>query len=136
MTTQAAAALPVRSLRHVLLAGVVGLVSLELTAAAWSLLASAVWGRGLRLAAFLDPATPLPLGFRVGAPAFAAAAGALLGAALAWFLTRHAPVPWWTLWTAFALGAVLAAGVASLHQPVLLLFIASSALGFCAGARR
>jgi hypothetical protein len=136
MTTQAVATLPARSIRDVLLAGIAGLVAPALAAAAWSLLASAVWGPGLRLAAFLDPAAPRPLGFRLGSLVFAVGVGALIGAALGWGLTRRAPVVWWALSAAFAAGAVLVAGPASLRQPVLLLFIASSALGFRAGAHR
>jgi len=135
MTTQAVTTLPARSIRDVLLAGIAGLVAPGLAAGVWSLLTSAIWGPGLRLAAFLDPAAPRPLGLRIGSLVFAVVVGALIGAVLARGLTRRATVAWWALWAAFAAGAVLVAGAASLLQPVILLFIASSALGFRAGAR-
>lgn len=98
MTTQAVAALPVRTVRDARLAGLAGVVAPLLTALAWSLLASAVRGAGLRVPG----------------------------------------VAWWALWSAFAAGVVRSAGVgaASVRQHVLLLFIASSALGFRFGARR
>ena len=136
MTTQAVAALPGRGIRDAMLAGLAGLVTPQLAALAWSLLASAVWGAGQRFAAFVDPAAARPVGYQVGALIFAVLFGALLGGALALALTRRVPVPRWALWAAFAAGVVLSVGVAALQQPVLLLFIASSALGFRAGARR
>jgi hypothetical protein len=64
---------------------------------------------------------------------------ALLGASLALALMRRAAIARWGLWAAFAVGVVLSAAgmrAASLRQPVLLLLIASSALGFRFGARR
>jgi len=136
MTTQAAPALPGRGIRDAMLAGLAGLVAPQLAALTWSLLASAVWGAGSRLAAFTDPFAAPPTGYRAGALLSAVALGALLGGVLALALTRRAALAWWGLWAAFALGVVLSAGVASLREPVLLLFIASSALGFRAGARR
>ena len=136
MTTQAVAVLPGRGVRDALLAALAGLVAPQLAALAWSLLASAIWGPGWRLAAFMDPSAAPPMGYRAGALLFAVALGALLGGALALALTRRAALAWWGLWAAFAVGVVLSAGVASLREPVLLLFIASSALGFRAGARR
>ena len=136
MTTQAAPALPGRGIRDALLAGLAGLVAPQLAALAWSLLASAVWGTAPRFAAFMDPSASSPMGYRAGALLFAVVIGALLGGVLALSLTRRAALAWWELWAAFAVGAVLSAGVASLREPVLLLFIASSALGFRAGARR
>lgn len=136
MTTQTVAALPGRGLRDALMAGLAGLVAPQLVALAWALLASVIWGPGWRLAAFMDPSASPPMGFQAGALLFAVAFGALLGGALAWGLTRRSALAWWGLWAAFAVGVVLSAGVASLRQPVLLLFIASSALGFRAGARR
>ena len=131
MTTQAVAALPGRGIRDAMLAGLAGLVAPQLAALAWS-----VWGTGSRFAAFMDPSASSPMGYRAGALLFAVALGALLGGALALALTRRAALAWWGLWAAFAVGVVLSAGVASLREPVLLLFIASSALGFRAGARR
>ena len=136
MTTQAVAVLPGRGVRDVLLAALAGLVAPQLAALAWSLLASAVWGTRSRLAAFTDPFAAAPTGYRAGALLFAVALGALLGGLLALALTRRAALAWWGLGAAFAVGVVLSAGVASLREPVLLLFIASSALGFRAGARR
>ncbi|HKC06785.1 MAG TPA: hypothetical protein VKJ67_07970 [Methylomirabilota bacterium] len=136
MTTQAVAVLPGRGVRDALLAALAGLVAPQLVALAWSLLASVIWGPGPRLAAFMDPSASPPMGYHAGALLFAVALGALLGGALAWGLTRRAALAWWGLWAAFAVGVVLSAGVASLRQPVLLLFIAASALGFRAGARR
>jgi hypothetical protein len=133
MTTQAVAALPGRGIRDAMLAG---LMAPQLAALAWSFLASAVWGTGPRFATFLDPSASPPMGYRTGALLVAVALGALLGGALALALTRRAALAWWGLWAAFAVGVVLSAGVASLREPVLLLFIASSALGFRAGARR
>lgn len=136
MTMQTAAVLPGRGLRDALMAGLAGLVAPQLVALAWALLASVIWGPGWRLAAFMDPSASRPMGFQAGALLFAVALGALLGGVLAWGLTRRSALVWWGLWAAFAAGVVLSAGVASLRQPVLLLFIASSALGFRAGARR
>ena len=136
MTTQAVATLPGRGIRDAMLAGLAGLVAPQLAALAWSLLASAVWGTRSRLAAFTDPFAAPPMGYRAGALLVAVGLGALLGGALALALTRRAALAGWGLWAAFAVGVVLSAGVASLREPVLLLFIASSALGFRAGARR
>jgi hypothetical protein len=95
MTTQAMAALPVRTLRDVLLAGLAGV-------------------------------TPPYL-------------GALLGAALVQARSRRATVARWGSWAVLVAGIVLSAACmdpVSPRQPVLLLFIASSALGFRVGARR
>jgi hypothetical protein len=106
MTTQAMAALPVRTVRDVLPAGLSGVAAPYLAALAWSLLASAIWGAGPRVAAFVDPSAPRPTGY---------------------------------LATSLLFGIVLSAACmnpVSLRQPVLLLFIASSALGFRFGARR
>jgi hypothetical protein len=139
MTTQAMAALPVRTVRDALLAGLAGLVAPHLAVLAWSLLASAVWGAGWRLAAFVDPAASRPPGYLAASLLFTVALGALLGGALALALTRRASPARWGLWAAFAIGVVLSAvavGAASLRQPVFLLLIASSALGFRFGARR
>jgi hypothetical protein len=139
MTTQAMAALPVRTVRDALLAGLAGLVAPHLAALAWFLVSSAVWGAGWRLAAFVDSAASRPAGYLPASLLFTVALGALLGAALARALTRRGTSVAWGLWTAFAAGVVLSAvgmGAASLRQPVLLLLIASSALGFRLGARR
>ena len=136
MTTQAIAILPRRPVRSALLAGLAGLATPYLAALGWSLLCSALWGAGWRLAVFVDPAAPLPAGYLPLSLMFTVAFGALLGVALALALERRGAVGAWRLWAAFAVGVVLSAGVASLREPVLLLFIASSALGFRAGARR
>jgi len=139
MTTQALAAPPVRTVRDALLAGLAGIVAPYLTVLAWSLLASAVWGAGWRVAAFVDPAASRPAGYLAGSRLFAVALGALLGASRARALARRAALARWGLWAAFALGVVLSAaavGAVSLRQPPLLLLIASSALGFRFGARR
>lgn len=127
MTTQAMAALPVRTVRNALLAGLAGVVAPHLAALGWGLLSSALWGAGLRLAAYLDPTAPRPTRYLAVSLLFAVVSGVALGAAR------------WGLWAAFAAGVTLSAaamGAASLRQPVLLLLIASSALGFRFGARR
>jgi hypothetical protein len=137
MTTQAMAAPPVRAVRDARLAGLAGLVAPHVALLAWSLLSSAIWGAGWRLAAFVDPAASRPPGDLAASLFFTVALGALLGGALA--LSRRASTARWGLWAAFAIGVVLSAaamGAASLRQPVLPLLIASSALGFRFGARR
>jgi len=129
-------ALPVRTVRDALLAG---LVPPHLVALAWGLLSSAIWGAGWRLTAFVDPAASRPAGYLAASLLFTVAVGALLGSALALALTRRAAIARWGLWAAFAVGVVLSAaamGAASVRPPVLLLLIASSALGFRFGARR
>jgi hypothetical protein len=139
MTTRVMAALPVRPVRDALLAGLSGLVAPQLVALAWSLLSSAVWGAGWRLAAFVDPAAPRPAGYLAGSLLVTIALGALLGALIGRALARRGTIAWWGLWAAFAAGVVLSAagmGAVPLRQPVLLLLIASSALGFRLGARR
>jgi hypothetical protein len=139
MTTQVMAALPGRTFRDVLLAGLAGLVAPHLAALAWSLLSSAVWGAGWRLAVFVDPAASRPAGYLAASLLFTVALGGLLGAALARALARRGTGTWWGLWAAFGAGVVLSAvaqDLLSLRQPVLLLLIASSALGFRLGARR
>lgn len=138
MTTQVMAALPVRSARDALLAALAGLAAPHLAALAWSLLASAVWGAGWRLAVFLDPAASRPAGYLAVSLLFTAALGAVLGGLIARVLARG-PIAWWALWAAFGAGVVLSAaarGPLSLLPPVLLLLIASSALGFRLGSRR
>ena len=139
MTTQVMAALPVRTVRDALLASLAGLVAPHLAALAWFLLSSAVWGPGWRMAAFLDPAASGPTGYLPVALLFTVALGTLLGAALARALARRGTGAWWVLWAAFGTGAVLSAaalGPRALLPPVLLLLIASSALGFRLGSRR
>jgi hypothetical protein len=139
MTTQVLAALPVRTVRDALLAGLAGLAAPQLVALAWFLLSSAVWGAGWRLAAFVDPAAPRPAGHLAASLLFTVTFGALIGAALAVALARRATRARWGLWAAFAAGAVLSVvgmGAVPLRQPVLLLLIASSALGFRLVARR
>jgi hypothetical protein len=139
MTTQVMAALPVRTVRDALLAGLAGLAAPQLVALAWFLLSSAVWGAGSRLAAFVDPAAPRPAGYLAASLLLTVALGVLLGALIGRVLARRGTLAWWGLWAAFAAGVVLAAvgmGAVPLRQPVLLLLIASSALGFRLGARR
>ena len=139
MTTQAMATVPARTARDALLAGLAGLAAPYLVALAWSLLAAAVWGVGWRLAIFWNPAAPRPAGYLTLSLLFTVALGALLGVALARALIRRAGAVRWGVWVAFAAGVVLffaGTGAASLRQPVLLLLIASSALGFRFGARR
>ena len=102
-------------------------------------MSSAIWGAGWRLTAFVDPAASRRAGYPAASLLFTVAVGALLGSALALALTRRAAVARWGLWAAFAVGVVLSAaamGAASVRPPVLLLLIASSALGFRFGARR
>jgi len=138
MTTQAIAILPRRPVRSALLAGLAGLATPYLAALGWSLLCSALWGAGWRLAVFVDPAAPLPAGYLPLSLMFTVAFGALVGVALALALDRGGAVGGWGLWAVFAVGVAVAAAavdVASLRQPVLLLLIASSALGFRLGAR-
>jgi len=139
MTTQAMTALPVRTARAALLAGLAGLAAPYLAALAWALLSSAVWGAGWRLAIFVDPAASRPAGYLALSLLFTAVLGAVLGAALARALGRHGTGAGWGLWAAFGAGVVLSAAALdplSLRQPVILLLIASSALGFRLGARR
>jgi len=133
------AALPERTVRDALLAGLAGLVAPHLAALAWSLLSSAVWGAGWRLAAFVDPTASGPTGYLPVSLLFTVALGVLLGVLIARALARRGTITWWGLWAAFAAGAVLSAagmGAASLRQPVLLLLIASSALSFRLSTRR
>jgi hypothetical protein len=139
MTTQAMAALPVRTVRDVLLAGLAGVAAPYLAALAWSPLASAIWGAGPRVAAFVDPSVPGPTGYLATSLLFTVALGALLGAALGQARSRRATAARWGSWAWLVVGIVLSAAgmdLVSLRQPVLLLFIASSALGFRFGARR
>lgn len=139
MTTQVMSALPVRTVRDALLAGLAGFVAPHLAALAWSLLSSAIWGPGWRLAAFVDPAAARPAGYLPVSLLVTVALGVLLGALIARVLARHGTIGRWGLWAAFAVGVLLYAvgmGAASLRQPVLLLLIGSSALGFRLGARR
>jgi hypothetical protein len=139
MTTHAMAALPARTVRDTLLAGLAGIAAPHLAALAWSLVASVLWGAGLRLAAFVDPTAPRPTGYTLASLLCALVLGALLGAALALAPTRRGAGARWGLWAAFAAGVVLSAagmGAAALRPPVLLLFIAASALGFRFGTRR
>ena len=91
------------------------------------------------MAAFLDPAAARPAGYLLVWLLFMVALGALLGTALALALTRGTGVARWGLRAASPAGVVLSPaglGAASLRQPVLLLLIASSALGFRFGSRR
>jgi hypothetical protein len=135
MTTRAIVSPAARSVRDIVLAGLAGVLAVYLTVLAWGLVSSAIWGGAWRLAHFLDPTTPLPTGYRIGSLLCTAVVGAGLGAVLARALGRGAR---WAGWGAFAAGAVV--GTAGLASPaqwplVLLVFLASSALGFRFGAR-
>lgn len=139
MTTQAMAAPPVRTVSAAVLAGIAGLAAPFLAALGWAILSSAIWGAGWRLVAFLDPAAPRPAGYLAVSLLFTAALGAVLGATLARALAGRWTGARWGLWAAFGAGVVLSAAALnplSLRQPVLLLLIVSSALGFRLGARR
>jgi hypothetical protein len=136
MTTQAMAA-PGRAVRDALLAGLAGVVSPHVAALAWAILASAVWGVGPRVAAFLDPTASRPTGYAAASLLVTSLLGALIGAGIARGLGRPGAARW-TLWIAFAAGVLLSVapmGAAALRAPVLPLFIAASALGFRLGAR-
>jgi hypothetical protein len=127
-----------RGVLDVLLAGLGGAVAPYLVALGWAVLASAVWGPGPRLARFLDPSAGLPAGYVAASLLFNVAAGALLGAGLARAL-GWAGAGRWGLWAAFAAGVVLSLARQDAHalgQPVVLLFIASSAQAFRLSARR
>jgi hypothetical protein len=137
MTTQVMAA-PGRTVRDALLAGLAGVVSPHLAALAWALLASAVWGIGPRVAAFLDPTAARPTGYAAASLLVTIGLGAVIGAGIARGLARRPGAARWTLWAAFAAGVLLSAalmGAAARRAPVLPLFIAASALGFRLGAR-
>jgi len=136
MTTQAMAALPRRAIRDGLLVGLAGVVAPYLAVVAWSLVSSAIWGAGWRLAVFVDPAASRPAGYLAASILFTVACGALLGAALALALTRRGSTARWGLWAVFAAGVVLSASGMRAASPVLLLFIVSSALGFRVAVRR
>jgi hypothetical protein len=121
-----------RSVRDVLLAGLAGAVAPWVVALGWAALSAAVWGPGLRLAMFVDPAAALPVGYVAASVVFNIAAGALLGAGLARALERPGAGRW-SLWTAFAAGIVLSLAwrdARALAQPVVVLLIASSAQAF------
>lgn len=138
MTTRALAAPPARVVRDALLAGLAGLIAPHLAALAWGLVSSAVWGAAPRIIAFLDPAAPRPRGYAAASLLVTAVLGALLGGALARALSRGAGAGRWGFWGAFAAGVVCSAaavGGPALRSPVLLLFIAASALGFRLAAR-
>ena len=127
-----------RAVLDVLLAGLVGAVAPYLVALGWAVLAAAVWGPGPRLAMFVDPAAGRPVAYVIASLLFSVAAGALLGAGLARAL-GWAGAWRWGLWAAFAAGIVLSLArrdAPALGQPVVLLFIASSALSFRLRARR
>ena len=131
MTSPALALSRPRSALDVLPAGLAGAVAPHLVALGWAALGSAVWGRGLRLAMFLDPAAGLPVGYVAASVLFNVAAGALLGAGLARAVGRSG-MGRWGLWAAFAVGVALSVAwrdARALAQPVVVLLIASSALG-------
>ena len=132
MTSPALARSRRRSVLDVFLAGLAGAVAPYVVALGWAALSAAVWGRGLRLAMFLDPAAALPVGYVAASVLFTIAAGALLGAGLARAL-EWPGAGRWGRWAAFAAGVALSLGwrdARALAQPVVVLFIASSALGF------
>jgi hypothetical protein len=138
MTTSALTLSHPRAVLDVLLAGLAGAVAPYLVALGWAAWSAAVWGRGLRLAMFLDPAAALPAGYVAASLLFNIAAGALLGAGLA----RAAERPGarrWDRWVAFAAGIALSLAwrdARALAQPAVVLFIASSAPAFRLCARR
>ncbi len=139
MTTHAIATPGFRSLRDALPPALVGVLAPHVVAFGWGLVAAAVWGPALRIAAFLDPTAARPAGYVAAALRFAVAAGALVGGGLALARARRTGAAPWALWVAFAVGALLSVAYAdarSLARPVVLLFIAASALGFRLGARR
>jgi hypothetical protein len=139
MTTGAVAAPSLRSLRDALLPALAGLIAPYAVAAGWGLLARAIWGPGWRLAVWVDPTAALPAGYAATSLLFTGLVGALIGAGLALARARRVAVAPWALWVAFALGVALSvihAEPRALAHPVILLLIASSALGFRLGARR
>ena len=138
MTSAALTVSRPRAVLDVLLAGLAGAVAPYLVALGWAVLASAVWGPGPRLAMFVDPSAGLPAGYVIASLLFNVAAGALAGVGLARAL-GWAGAGSFRLWAAFAAGLVLSLARRDAHalgQPVVLLFIASSALGFRLRARR
>lgn len=138
MTTTTFALSPSRSLRDGLLAGLAGALAPYLVAVGWSLLERAVWGPGLRLAAFVDPFAGPPAGHTLLRLVLDAGLGLLLGAGLARALGRAGGARW-GVWLAFGAGISLSVvrwDPRALIAPVVLLLIASSALGFRLGARR
>ena len=138
MTSSALTLSRPRAVLDVLLAGLVGAVAPYLVALGWAVLAAAVWGPGPRLATFVDPSAGRPAAYVIASLLFSAGAGVLLGAGLARAL-GWAGAGRWGLWAAFAAGIVLSLARRDAHalgQPVVLLFIASSALGIRLRARR
>ena len=137
MTSSARTLSRPRAVLDVLLAGLVGVVAPYLMVLGWGILAAALWGPGPRLAKFLDPSAGWPAGYVIASLLFNVAAGALLGAGLARAL-GSAGAGRFRLWAALAVGIVLSVAhrdTSALGQPVVLLFIASSALGFQLRAR-
>src|SRR5690349_856434 len=138
MTTSLLTRSPTRSLRDVLLAGVTGALAPYLVAIGWSALALAIWGPGPRLAAFVDPSAGPTAGHALLRLIFDAGLGVLLGAGLARGFGRPG-APRLGVWLAFAAGVALSVARWDPHAlvaPVVVLLIASSALGFRLGARR
>ncbi len=132
MTSSALTRSRPRAVLDVLLAGLVGVVAPYLVALGWAVLAAAVWGPGPRLAGFVDPSAGRPAAYVIAWLLFSVVAGALLGAGLARAL-GSAGAGRFRLWAALAVGIVLSVAhrdTSALGQPVVLLFIASSALGF------
>jgi len=129
---------PTRRLRDVVLAGVAGALAPYLVAIAWSTLALAIWGPRPRFAAFVDPSAGPTVGHTLLGLVFDAGLGALLGAGLGRGLGRPGAPPF-GVWLAFAAGVALSVArwdPSALVAPVVVLLIASSALGFRLGARR
>lgn len=138
MTSPALALSRPRSVRDLLLAGVAGAIAPYLVALGWAALSSAVWGRGLRIALFLDPTAGGSAGYVAAGLLWSAAAGACLGAGLARALGGPGAARC-GLWVALAAGIALSVAgrdAPALGQPAIVLFIASSALGFRLRARR
>jgi hypothetical protein len=138
MTSPALALSRSRSVRDVLLAGLAGAIAPYLVVLGWAALSSAVWRRGLRIALFVDPTPGWPAGYVTAGLLWSGAAGAFLGAGVARVLGGPGAARW-GLWVALATGIVLSVArrdAQALRQPGVVLFIASSALGFRLRARR
>ena len=140
MTTQTVApASSLRTARNVLVAGLVGALAPYAAAVAWALVSNAIWGPALRISAFLDPGASRPHGYVAGSLLVAAGIGALVGGLLARLLERRPGAVGWGRWVAFAVGALLSAARVDVHalwQPVIVLLLGSSALGFRVAGRR
>jgi hypothetical protein len=132
MTSPALALSRPRAGCDVLLAGLAGEVAPYLVALGLAALSAAVWGRRPRMAMFLDPVAALPVGYVAASRLLNIAAGALLGAGLARALGWPGAGRWgpWAVFAALAALSLAWRDAHALAQPVVVLFIASSALGF------